>query len=113
MGTKSLQSCLTLCNPLDCSPPSFPVHGILQAGILKWVPTSPGDLPYPGIEPRSLALQADSLPSKPLGRHIHTYIYIYVHGHLGCFHVLAIVNSAAMDISVHVSFQGLNLDLQQ
>ena len=31
------QSCLTLCDPLDYSPPGFPVHGILQARILKWV----------------------------------------------------------------------------
>ena len=29
--------CLTLCNPMDCSPPSFSFHGILQARKLKWV----------------------------------------------------------------------------
>ena len=32
------------------------------------------------------------------------FIYSSVHGHLGCFHVLAIVNNAAMNIGVHVSF---------
>ena len=32
---KSLQSCLTLCNPMDCSLPGSSVHGILQARILK------------------------------------------------------------------------------
>ena len=31
------QSCLTLCNTMDCSPPGSPVHGILQARILEWV----------------------------------------------------------------------------
>ena len=31
------QSCLTLCNTMDCSPPGSSVHGILQAGILEWV----------------------------------------------------------------------------
>ena len=31
------QSCLTLCNPMDCSPPGSPVHGILQARLLEWV----------------------------------------------------------------------------
>ena len=31
------QSYLTLCNPMDCSPPCFSVHGILQARILEWV----------------------------------------------------------------------------
>jgi len=37
------QSCLTLCHPMDCSPPGSSVHGILQARILEWVaiPFSP------------------------------------------------------------------------
>ena len=34
---KLLQSCLTLCDPRDCSPPGSPVHGILQPGILEWL----------------------------------------------------------------------------
>ena len=34
---KSLQLCQTLCDPMDCSPPSSSVHGILQARILEWV----------------------------------------------------------------------------
>ena len=31
------QMCLTLCEPMDCGPPGYPVHGILQARILEWV----------------------------------------------------------------------------
>ena len=31
------QSCLTLCDPMNCSPPGFSVHGILQAGTLEGV----------------------------------------------------------------------------
>ena len=58
------QSCPTLCDPMDCSPPGFSVHGILQARVLEWVAISlPGDLPDPGIElesPSSPTLQADS-----------------------------------------------------
>ena len=34
------QSCLTLCNPVDCNPPSSSVHGILQARVLEWVAIS-------------------------------------------------------------------------
>ena len=34
------QSCLTLCNPMDCSPPGSSVCGILQARILEWVAVS-------------------------------------------------------------------------
>ena len=51
----SLQSCPTLCNPRDCSPPGSSVHGILQARILEWVatPFSRGSS-TPGIESMSL-----------------------------------------------------------
>ena len=37
---KSLQSCLTLCDPIGCSPPGSSVHEILQARILEWVAIS-------------------------------------------------------------------------
>ena len=88
------KSYLTLCDPMDCSLPGSSVHGIFQTeGEISINPTaarslsplsclgfskqeywsglpfpSPGDLPHPGIEPVSPALQADSttqLPGKP------------------------------------------------
>ena len=34
------QSCLTLCHPMDCSPPGSSAHGIFQARILEWVATA-------------------------------------------------------------------------
>ena len=37
MLTKSLQSCPTLSDPVDCSPPGSSVHGLLQARIMEWV----------------------------------------------------------------------------
>ena len=37
LSAKSLQSCLTLCDPIDSSPPGSPVPGILQARTLEWV----------------------------------------------------------------------------
>ena len=40
MHTQSLQSCLTLCNFMDCSPPGSSVRGIVQARILEWVAIS-------------------------------------------------------------------------
>ena len=40
MHAKSLQLCLTLCNPMDCSPPGSSVDGILQAILLEWVAIS-------------------------------------------------------------------------
>ena len=40
MHAKSLQSCPTLCDPMDSSPPGSSVHGILQARILEWVAIS-------------------------------------------------------------------------
>ena len=60
------QSCLTLCNPMDCNLTGSSVHGILQARILVWVAISfSRDLPKPWIEPRSPALQADSILPEP------------------------------------------------
>ena len=47
----------------------YTVHGILQTRILEWVAfPSTGNLPNPGIEPRSAALQVDSVPVKPQGK---------------------------------------------
>ena len=63
------QSCPTLCNPMDCSPPGSFVHGILQARILECVANffsrREKISPDPGIESRSPALQAYSLLSEP------------------------------------------------
>ena len=51
---------------MDCSLPGSCVHGILQARILEWVAISfPRDLPDPGIETGSPALEADTLTSEP------------------------------------------------
>ena len=40
ISSKSLQSCPTLCDPMDCSLPGFSIHGILQARTLEWVAIS-------------------------------------------------------------------------
>ena len=39
-AAKSLQSCLTLCDPIDGSPPGSPIPGILPARTLEWVAIS-------------------------------------------------------------------------
>ena len=54
---------------MEGSPPGSSVYGILQARILeRFAFPSPGELPDPGIEPWYSALQADSLPTEPLGK---------------------------------------------
>ena len=55
-----VQSCQTLCHPMDCSPPGSSVHGNLQARILGWV-----SIPFlrGSSQPRE-----DSLPSEPPGK---------------------------------------------
>ena len=66
LRTKDSLSCVQLfATPWAlCSPPGSSVHGILQARLPL---PSPGDLPNPGIKPRSPALQADTLTSEPPG----------------------------------------------
>ena len=69
---KSLQSCLILCDLMDCSPPGFSVHRILLTCILEWCPP-PGDLSDLEIETASLSLssqhwKAGSLPLAPPGK---------------------------------------------
>ena len=67
--SQSAQFCPTLCNPVDRSPPGSSVHGDSPGEYWTGLPCPPpGDLPDPGIEPRSPALQADSLPSEPPGK---------------------------------------------
>ena len=63
------QSCPILCNPMDCRLSGFSIHGIFQARVLEWIAISfSRDLPDPGIEPGSPALQADALPSELPGK---------------------------------------------
>ena len=70
MHAKSLQLCLTLCNPIDSSPPGSPVPGILQARTLEWVAISFSNAwkwkvkvkllscVWPSATPRTAAFQA-------------------------------------------------------
>ena len=62
LKTEVIHLCPTLCDPMDCSQSS-------RQGSCSGLPfPSPGDLPNPGIKPRSITLQADGLPSEPPGR---------------------------------------------
>ena len=84
---KSLQSCLTLCDLVDCSPPFSSVHGILQARILEWVAmlssrgsSQPRDRTWVSYVPCT-DWQAGSLPLAPPGKarppfSLSLYIYI-------------------------------------
>ena len=64
-----VQSCLTFCSLINCSPPGSSVRGIFQAGILEWVVIStPGDLLSPGIKPASLALAGGFFTTVPPGK---------------------------------------------
>ena len=58
------ESCPTLGNPIDCSPPVPSVSEFPRQGYWSGFP-SPGDLSHPGIKPESPVLRADSLPSEP------------------------------------------------
>ena len=84
MHAKSLQLCLTLCDPIDCSPRGSSFHGIFQARILQWVAMP---LSRAFSQPRYgtcisclLHWQAGSLPPAPPGKPpkaIYLYPYLY------------------------------------
>ena len=101
------QSCLTLRNPMDCSLPDSCTHGIFQARVLEW-----GAIAFSEMFPWYLLILEESSSLS------HSIVFLYVFalimekgflilssadGHLGCFHVLPIVNSAVKNIGVHVS----------
>ena len=65
---KSPQSCLILCDPMNCSPPGSPVHGgFSRQEYWSGLPClPPGDLPDPGIKPEFLMSPAWQMGSLPL-----------------------------------------------
>ena len=72
--------------PMGCSLPGSSVHGVLQRRILEWVAILyPGDLCDPGIETGSPALQADSLPSEPLGKYTYSFSSVQSLSHVPLF----------------------------
>ena len=105
-AAKSLQLCPTLCDPIDGSPPGSPVLGILQARILEWV-----DISFPW----GIFLTQGLNPGLP---HCQQTLYCLSHREslyllkpvvhwwaLGLCPCLTIVNTAAINIGVHVSFR--------
>ena len=71
---KSLQLCLTLCDPIDSSPPGSPVPGILQARTLEWVAVSFCNAGKQKVKVKSLQLcptLCDPIDSSPPGSSAH------------------------------------------
>ena len=73
------QSCLTLCDPMDCSPPGSSVDGDSPGKntVVGCHALLQGNLPSPRIEPRAPTLQADSLLSEPPGKPVCVCMYVY------------------------------------
>ena len=72
-AAKSLQSCPTLCDPMDCSPPGSPVPGILQARTLEWVVISFSNAGKGKVKVKSLSRPtlSDPMDCSPPGSSVH------------------------------------------
>ena len=78
LGAKQLQSCLTLCDPMDCSPAGSSVHGVFQARILEWV-AMPSSRRSPDPNQhllRLLLFQGGSLPLVPLEKPLYRKSFV-------------------------------------
>ena len=103
-GDLVAQSCLTLVTPrtVACQAPLF--MGFPRQEYWSRLPFPPsGDLPDPGIKPRSPALQADFLPSEPPGTPIYfvgvcTHLHIYTHTK----HIDSHESKSSLAVRVHV-----------
>ena len=105
---KLLQSCPILCDPVDYSPSGSSVHGVLQARVLEWVAMPSSQSMELG--PRSLmspALTGRFFTTVHLGSPMNIYhifsIHYSVDRPLGYFHILAVVNNAAINMRMHMS----------
>ena len=78
--TKSLQSCLTLCNPMGCSLPGSSVYGIFPVKILEWVamPFSMG----PSWSRNQTLVSHTSVRFFTVWSHVRSHICMYIHIHI-------------------------------
>ena len=108
-----VHSCLTLCYPMDYSSPDSYLHRILQGRTLEQLPfPSPGDLSGPGIEPRSSALQANSLPSEPQEFHtLYRQSIFYKSWIKLCEYKLCDYNISQLFISHHTFLKKFKRDI--
>ena len=117
---------------MDCSLPGSSLHGILQARILEWVAISfsrgsswlrdrtqvscTADRLFNLWATREALIRTDSHAFLFIAEQ-HSIVYMYhnflihspAYGHLACFHVLAVVTSAAVNVGVHVVFICISL----
>ena len=72
-----VQSCLTLCDPMDCYLPGSSVHGISQKRTLEWIAVSYSrGLSRPRDQSHISCLASRFFTTEPFGKAIYTYIYI-------------------------------------
>ena len=88
------QSCLTLCDPVNCSLPSSSIHGILQSRILEWVAIAfsrGSSQPRDQTQVSRVAGRHFTIWATREAQHIYMHHIFFIHlsvdGHLGCSHV--------------------------
>ena len=102
-------SCLTLFNPVDCSPSGSSLHGIFQQEYWNRLPfLSPGDIPDPGIEPTSPALAGGLFTTESPGKSFRlcvcVCVCVCVLSHLSPVWLFATLWTAAHEASLSMGF---------
>ena len=103
MHTQSLQLCLTLCDPMDYSPPGSSVHGILQARILEWpaMPSSRGSsLPRDRTHVSCISCTADGFFTAEPPERPHNFCQVQS---LSCVRLFATPWTAACKASLSIT----------
>ena len=103
-AAKSLQSCPTLCDPIDSSPPGSSIHGIFQARVLEWGAIAFSECICSSLKSAYSLLSSLCPKAYTLCLCLRCILFVHssVDGRLDCLHFLSIMSNVAVNICIQV-----------